>query len=204
MFTAVIMTICLPTLSMGALVITKEVPIGPMAPFLAQVEMEANISEFPFFSIHMASWILFSLVFFVAAFIVIPRFVHHEQQVSWKRYLAGLVAGGSIFVVYLITNTKQSGSHMPVQAHAISLYGNIILIFHLFDSEVKKFALQNIHQQMHLSLRLPASWPESIPGSMVTTNCAGFHQRDESLPAQGRLLNINLIYVVPFVSETEV
>jgi uncharacterized membrane protein len=202
MFTAVIMTICLPTLSMGALAMTKEVPIGPMAPFLAQVEMETNISEFPFFSIHMASWILFSLVFFVAAFIVIPRFVHHDQQVSWKRYLAGLVGGGSIFVVYLITNTKQSGPHMPVQAHAISLFGNIILIFICLI--VKKFALQNIQQQMHLSLRLPASWPESIPESIVTTNYAGFHQRDESLPAQGRVLNINLIYVVPFVSEDEV
>jgi len=204
MFTAVIMTICLPTLSMGALAMTKGMPIGPMAPFLAQVEMEANISEFPFFSIHMASWILFSLVFFVAAFIVIPRFVDHEQQVSWKRYLAGLVGGGSIFVVYLITNTKQSGPHMPVQAHAISLFGNIILIFHLFDSEVKKFALQTIHQRMHLSLRLPTSWPESIPESMATTNYAGFHQRDESLPVQGRVLNINLIYVVPFVSEAQV
>ena len=168
----VVIITSIPNLVGGILAIIQDIPIEISVNFLSHTEVKPSMAGFSVILVHTACWNLFCFIFFVLAFLVIPVVMKSRtpeglttlfHPARWRRYVAGCVGVVAILIVLMNGNNKQDGQHMPVQVHIVTLFINMILVFHFADHDVRRFGHQYLSQRFYWSSTSVMEQAEVLP-----------------------------------------
>ena len=191
----IFLIVSIPSLTFGIFFIRNGIHIGPMVVYFARLESQTNFQSVSFFAIHLAFWALLSTGLFISAFVVIPFVMKSEQAGSWKRYLAGFLGVGSIFIMTLIINVKQTSQQVPIQVYVMTIFWNTVLAFHLSGHDVKIFGHRYLMQLFKMPPKMISKFEITMGENLI---------RSQSIPVAEAQENFIMDSYGPSLSRQEI